>query len=169
MDALDLANYIVDKQINEGNYTNTISLQKVLYFVNARFMQLNNSPNSIFDNQIQKWKYGPVVPEVYQTYKLFGPMEITSIPASQAFFWDEEEFLDELYNEHGVEKNIIDEWINEFIDRDRFELVDLTHEHHIWKKDSDSIREGYLNISYDNNELFNEIKSNPDRFFYGDK
>lgn len=169
MDALEFANYIVDKQINEGKYTNTISLQKILYFVNARFMEYNDSPNSIFEDQVQKWKYGPVVPEVYQTYKLFGPMDITSIPASQAFFWDEEEFLNELYQKHGIEKNTIDQWINEFVNKDRFELVDLTHEHNLWKKDSDRIKEGYLNITYDNNELFNEIKSNPNRFFNGNK
>lgn len=165
MDALDLANYIVEKQIRTQEFTDAISLQKVLYFVNARFMQFRQKPVPIFNDQIQKWKYGPVVAEVYHTYKLFGPMEITSIPASQAFFWNTDDFLKELREEFGLESRYLDSWIEEFIGRPPFELVDLTHEHALWRQDEERIRGGYLEISYDLNDLLEEIQMNPLRFF----
>lgn len=167
MKAIDLANYIVSKQINEQNYTNTISLQKLLYFVNAKFMKYKNKPQAIFSDSLQKWKYGPVNPEVYKEYRMYGALEITSLPTFQSFFWDEEDFLDEINNELGIDKSLLDDWINEFVDTERFKLVDITHEHLVWKKDSRLIESGKQNIIYDYEEIYNEMMLDANKFFKG--
>jgi len=167
MNSIDVANYIVTKQIENGNLTNTISLQKIIYLVNAKFMQEKDESVPLFDDQLQKWKYGPVSPEVYHEYKLFGAMDISMLPTSQFFYWEKEDFVRELTENKGISKELLDEWIDEFTDAERFDLVDLTHEHNCWKVDSDKIKNGEQNIPYDYNEIFQEMKSNPDLFFKG--
>lgn len=168
MKAIDLANYIVSKQINEQKYTNTITLQKVLYFVNAKFMKHKNEPKSMFTDSMQKWKYGPVAPEVYREYKVYGSLDITSLPAFQSFFWDEEKFLNEVSTNLDINQSLLDNWIDEFIDIERFKLVDLTHEHLVWKKDSELIESGEQSIPYDNKEIYDEMIADTDKFFKGE-
>ena len=67
-DAVDIAEYVLWYCENELKkpITNLI-LQKMLYYVQGYYFKKYNEP--IFDNTIEAWQYGPVVPDVYFIYK----------------------------------------------------------------------------------------------------
>ena len=131
---LDVARYI----INYGNDNNcnisNLRLQKILYFVQATFYIDKNEP--CFNEEIEAWDFGPVIPEVYHEYKRYGRNEIPHIEEYIDFSKGVWEATEMAYNE-----NIIDErdreLINEVIDSSRQysanELVEITHDQSPWK------------------------------------
>ena len=79
--ALVVARYIIDR-CNEKEYAiSNLKLQKILYFVQAEFLVTLNTP--CFFEEIEAWDYGPVVPKVYQKYKMYGGGNIPSIKSIQ--------------------------------------------------------------------------------------
>jgi len=56
------------------NYIDNLKLNKILYYVQAWNLVKNGEP--LFEDEIQAWDYGPVVPEVYQIYKCCGKSPI---------------------------------------------------------------------------------------------
>lgn len=71
---LDVANYIISYCKERGFVMSNLKLQKVLYFVQAEFLVSKKSP--CFKEAIEAWAFGPVVPEVYHMYKVFGSSNI---------------------------------------------------------------------------------------------
>ena len=68
--ALDVAKYIIDKCNEKNMAIGNLKLQKVLYFVQAEFLVVKNIP--CFIEEIEAWSFGPVIPEVYREYKVYG-------------------------------------------------------------------------------------------------
>lgn len=75
--ALDIAKYIVTKCKNDGNPISNLQLQKILYYIQKEFLQSNNGEVA-FDDQIEAWQFGPVVPNVYYEFCGYGAMTILS-------------------------------------------------------------------------------------------
>lgn len=48
-----------------------LKLQKLLFYSQAVHLVLNNK-KPLFEDKIEAWMYGPVVPNVYKKYKKFG-------------------------------------------------------------------------------------------------
>lgn len=65
-----IAYAFVLKGIEEGNFVTQMKLQKMVYFAHGYHLAKYGKPlvNEIFE----AWKFGPVVPEIYQSYKLYG-------------------------------------------------------------------------------------------------
>lgn len=113
---IDVANnQFIDEGIPEG-ITN-LKLQKILYFSQAAYLAMNNTP--LFDDDIEAWKFGPVVPVIYRKYKKYLNQPISEkvpydLPDDVKIFlktiWD-------LFGKYSVS-----------------ELVDMTHSHEPWKK-----------------------------------
>lgn len=68
--ALDIAKYIIRRCHDLGKCMSNLKLQKILYFIQAEFLVSKNRP--CFCENIVAWNFGPVVPEVYQEYKVYG-------------------------------------------------------------------------------------------------
>ncbi|MBO5833821.1 MAG: SocA family protein [Alphaproteobacteria bacterium] len=100
-----------------------LRLQKILYIAQVLSLGLRNGKH-LFNAEIQAWKYGPVVPEVYQRFKFFGSDYIPEIAFGEnltSCSEDECAFIDAVAN---MTKNIKD-----------WELVGLTHrDGSAWKK-----------------------------------
>lgn len=165
---MDIANYIAKTMIEVGKPTDTITLQKTLYFIQCEYMKHIGKAVSLFDSTdpddfLMKWKFGPVYPKVYHEYNLFGSLPISSLPFTQVCTWDEDN-LGEALDEKSISLDDIDKWLFAYIEFDRFELVDMTHRHQIWLKDSEAINKGNKEIPYDLHELYEEIKTNPNFF-----
>lgn len=58
---------------NEKEITNLV-LQKILYYVQGYFFKKFDSP--AFNSSINKWPYGPVVPDAYYDYYINGAKPI---------------------------------------------------------------------------------------------
>lgn len=69
-----IAAAIVQKAINEGNPVTQMKLQKMVYF--AHGVNLAKSGAPLIKETIEAWKFGPVVPVIYQDYKLYGSSAI---------------------------------------------------------------------------------------------
>jgi uncharacterized phage-associated protein len=60
-----------------------MSLEKLTYYAQAFHLALNDEP--LFGDEVQAWKWGPVVPAVYKRYQGFGANPIFSdadVPAA---------------------------------------------------------------------------------------
>lgn len=75
--AVDVAEYIVGICIKNKNAITNMQLQKLLYCVQERFLREIGDP--AFDDSIEAWKFGPVVPTAYYRFSGFGVMPITMI------------------------------------------------------------------------------------------
>lgn len=120
-------------------------------------------PKPIISDTFVKYKFGPVVEEVYRAFSFYGPLDITSVPV-EYFYIDTEEFLDEIVRE-GLPINVLNDWIDKYITWDRYDIVQLTQSHNVWLKDRDEIVSGNLSIPYKNDEIFAEASEDYQKFF----
>lgn len=72
--AIDLAKYIVTKCTSENEPISNLQLQKILYYIQREFLQMQNVP--AFRDEIEAWQFGPVVPTVYYRFCGSGAMPI---------------------------------------------------------------------------------------------
>lgn len=158
---MDLANYIVERQVKKGNPTNTLTLQKVLYFVGCEYMRHQNSSHSLFDDSdtLMKWKFGPTFPEVYEVYSFYGSLPVSSIPFTQIFDWDVEEFQEKIELSGVIDLELLHDWIDKYVNLQKYDLVTMTLSHRNWKKDKEEIESGNY-VAYQWYELYQELTSN---------
>lgn len=117
--ALDVARYIIWYCKEEGYSISNLKLQKLLYFVQAQFLVTVGVP--AFEEEIQAWDFGPVVPEVYQYFKLWGSSEIPRITIRGAY----SRILER-------DQEIMDEILEECAPYSANALVDITHHQRPW-------------------------------------
>lgn len=106
---VDLANHTVDE-----NMTN-LRVNKMLYYAQAYSLVRFGKP--LFSEDIQAWKYGPVVPSVYHTFQRFryDPIRAVSEDYSpDVFTADEIALLLDVAREYGQYSSS--------------KLIDMTHE-----------------------------------------
>lgn len=69
-----VAKIVIQYSNNKRYSISNLKLQKILYFIQAIF--LNEYNRACFKEEIEAWTFGPVVPSVYQKYKIFGANSI---------------------------------------------------------------------------------------------
>ena len=161
-DALDVSRYIINALNNQGLSISNLKLQKLLYFVQGFFLALDDKP--CFSNRIEAWDFGPVVPDAYHEFKIFGSNSIPPIKTYFKFnnnFWDSEtiEFDESIIEDSDKYK--ISTVLNLFKNYSTTQLVNITHNQNPWKDvyntsrntliTNESIRE-YFKKRYLNNE-----------------
>ncbi len=94
----DIANHLLHIAENqyggEWDMLSNLKLQKLLYYQQGYHLAMFNEP--LFDERIEAWLYGPVVPVVYEKYKPHKANGIPSEDYSLTFATKEEE---DLFNE----------------------------------------------------------------------
>ena len=97
-----------------------IKLQRLLYFSQAAHLSLYNQ--ALFEDKIEAWRSGPVIPNVYQTFKSHGSNPLEK-PQSQHYKTvideDTEYFLEQMWEIFGKFSGIY--------------LVAIIHEHTPWQ------------------------------------
>lgn len=99
----DVASFIIDYYINneEDSITN-LQLNKLLYFAQGHYLARTETP--LFDEKIEAWKYGPVVPSIYSIYKKYGKSPITKLDkhnSSINFKKEEMQVIIDVLREYG--------------------------------------------------------------------
>src|SRR4051794_29210853 len=61
------AEYLVALSQDAGDPVTNLKLQKLLYYAQGWYLALNNDP--LFNDRIEAWPHGPVVPRVYGRFK----------------------------------------------------------------------------------------------------
>lgn len=114
--------FLVQLNQNSGDSITNLKLQKLCYYAQAWCLVLLNKP--VFDEHIEAWAHGPVVPSLYRRFKEYkwesiDPTNIKTDP----------------YNE--LEKNEIDVLLGVWAKYGGYNgtyLEDLTHNELPWKK-----------------------------------
>ena len=140
--------YFFDKT---GKEISPLRLQKTLYFVFAYWggfvakskmqkdkeINLEDYNEFLFDERIEAWVYGPVIPDVY-------------------FETDISKFYKEdLFNGMEQVKEVVDDVIDDTIKVSDFRLVDISHSDRVWKN-SFSYEEEFHNNEIDKVEIVKE-------------
>lgn len=66
-DAQEVAKFVVNECREARKPVDNLKLQKILYFVWIDYYK--KTGKRLFEDSIQAWKYGPVVPKVYTKYR----------------------------------------------------------------------------------------------------
>ena len=83
VNALDVADFIVQRCIETKQPISNLKLQKMLYF--AWIEYYNKTQERLFNDPFWAWKLGPVVYDVYLSYRVFGAMPISYVPKNDAY------------------------------------------------------------------------------------
>ena len=98
--AIDIANFFIDLANNDPDDCMTnLRLNKLLYFAQSWCLVKLNRP--LFEEDVQAWKYGPVIPSVYKKLKKYGRERIKNTVGNYSadiFSSDELEILIEVAN-----------------------------------------------------------------------
>ncbi|UPT67744.1 MAG: DUF4065 domain-containing protein [Sphingobacteriales bacterium JAD_PAG50586_3] len=120
MKANNIAGYVISLTQNnpEENLTN-LKLQKILYYLQGFHFALYKE--QLFEDEIEAWKYGPVVSEVYHTYKGYGNNSIVVPDANLNF-----DFL------NAIQKSFINKVYSYYRQFSAIKLMELTHSEEPW-------------------------------------
>lgn len=97
---IDVAKYIILFCKEHGYSISNLKLQKLLYFVQAQF--LNELGQPAFQEEIEAWDFGPVVPEAYQYFKIWGSSEIPDCEtegAREKIYLNDQRLMDDILTE----------------------------------------------------------------------
>lgn len=99
--AQDIAKWFlcsVDRE--SGDSITHLKLQKLLYYAQAWSLVLLERP--LFKEEIQAWMHGPVIPNVYDEYCVFGYNEIPMPEICPIIENKDEEVLEEVMKTYGI-------------------------------------------------------------------
>lgn len=82
-----VANFFLEQARQEGLPLTAMKLQKLVYIAYGWHLALTGK--KLFDEEIEAWKHGPVVPSLYHEFKHFRGVPITSM--SVAYDYDSDE------------------------------------------------------------------------------
>lgn len=108
----DVATYILKKKAP----ITAMKLQKLVYYSQAWSLVWDEKP--LFEEEIQAWRHGPVVPELYKAHA--GQFKLESLPCGDA---------NKLTSE---EKETVDSVLETYGDKSSQWLSDLTHMESPW-------------------------------------
>lgn len=121
--ALDIANKVIHnltKNTDAGEVVSNLKLQKMLYYVQGFHLAYFAKP--LFDEDIEAWMYGPVVPSVYDQYKANGNKGLESVGDVVQLSPEEESLFNEVLSVYGEFSAI--------------GLMNMTHAEMPWKSTS---------------------------------
>ena len=114
----DIANKILFKATDEeaGDMICNMKLQKMLYYMQGFYLAYFDRP--FFDEDIEAWTYGPVVPSVYRKYKSY---KNRGIP-----------YAGDVISLGDEENGVFDEVYRVYSQYSAIGLMNLTHQEEPW-------------------------------------
>jgi uncharacterized phage-associated protein len=118
----DVANNIILQTDTErGDAITNLKLQKLLYYLQGYHLAFFGEP--FFDNNIEAWTYGPVVPDVYHRFKENKHLAIEL---------DEQEF--KRIDFKPKVQDMFDQVMREYGKFSAIKLMEMTHNEKPWKE-----------------------------------
>lgn len=103
--SLSIANYFIKKAMQTAAELTPMKLIKLVYIANGWYLAIKKEP--LIDENVEAWKFGPVVPTVYHEFKRYYKGQIDSLyvdPAGNTPMPDDPEiihFLDRIWEVYG--------------------------------------------------------------------
>jgi uncharacterized phage-associated protein len=147
--AMEVANAFLALAQSEGVRLTNMQLQKLVYIAYGFFAAVFNE--QMFDDEIQAWSFGPVIPNLYHKLKRYGAGEV-------ATFLD----VDGQIEDNSPEMKIIESVWESYKDKSAPELSSLTHEEgtpwsKVWKKERRNTKIPHHEIKYHYEKLFKSV------------
>lgn len=103
LSCFDVAKYILSLNDSDaGDLMSNLKLQKLVYYSQGFSLALLHRP--LFNQHIEAWKHGPVIPDLYQQYKQYGsgsiPVDNLNIDFDK-FSNDEKDLLCDVFHMYG--------------------------------------------------------------------
>ena len=127
--ALSVANYFIDIAKSAGKTLTQLGLMKRVYIAHGFSLAINHKPllDYRFD-RVEAWKYGPVIPSVYHSFKQYRSTPITDLTVIME--WDEDtmepHFVTPRLNDTKAKKIVEMVW-SRYLNKTDSEMVSLTH------------------------------------------
>ena len=115
-----VANYFLEKGQEEGKPLSPMKLQKLMYFAYGWYLATTNQ--RLFNEMIEAWRYGPVIPSVYEAFRHYGNNAITE----PMLDWDTMESDTTIDDE--TTRQVLDVVWYVYSDLSAIALSNLTHE-----------------------------------------
>jgi uncharacterized phage-associated protein len=119
--AIDIARYIIAVTYENGDSITNLKLQKLLYYAQAWYM-VHHDGKRLFSDEIEAWKFGPVIRVVYIKYKRYGNGLIDK----------EEHCEDNIFGLAQCDLEFIKGFSGEFMQYTAGALVDMIHREDPW-------------------------------------
>ena len=112
--AIKVAKHFVDRANKaKVNDMTLLKLMKITYIAHGWMLGIHEK--SLFSEDVEAWKYGPVIPELYRETKQFGRSPVTHLPDEYDFEPNEDE------------ESIIKQVFDNYSAFTAGQLVELTH------------------------------------------
>ena len=99
-DALQIANWFIRRAGMEDRKLSIMSVLKLTYIAHGWHLEIRKEP--LFDNRIEAWQYGPVIPDVYRKFRTQGITVSTPYPTMEAeLHANDERFLNGIWDIYG--------------------------------------------------------------------
>lgn len=138
--ALDVANFFLSKTREDiGDSITHLKLQKLVYYAQGIYLAMKGVP--LFEDHIEAWDHGPVVPTLYRNFREYGSNPIPGTDANEAempFDESQIEILNEVYKAYGQYS--------------AWKLRAMTHDEPTWKN-------AYPNGVIDNDSMMSFFKT----------
>ncbi|AIL31966.1 hypothetical protein IX83_00270 [Basilea psittacipulmonis DSM 24701] len=100
----DVAKYFLSlcNDDESGDLISNLKIQKLVYYAQGFSLAIHNKP--LFQEKIQAWMHGPVVPDLYNKYKKYenGALPTTDLNIDfDKFSVEEKKLLDDVYDVYG--------------------------------------------------------------------
>lgn len=125
------------------NVTN-LQLQKTLYFMIREYVKENPDYKNdryiltLYDKKFEAWPYGPVIPEIYYSYKFYAGMPIQDS------------------GNYHLDYRIFDELICLILKKNIFDLVKITHRQPLWKNNKEDILNRNGKFVYELGDIYDD-------------
>lgn len=132
---MDIARFVINYCNQNGYEISNLKLQKLLYFIQADYLS-EGDDHYCFAEDIQAWNFGPVVPEVYHEFKMYGCGNIPMITNYSEIDFENWEFTRKQYDENVIrreDRERIKELLDGLADYSATTLVNVTHNQRPWK------------------------------------
>lgn len=143
MNMKDFSDYIIDVANRKNIAISNLQLQKIMFFT-LRYALKNNIytedfVNQFYDKKFLVWRYGPVVKDIYEEYKINGAEPLIETP----------KVTDNFSNAR------IENEIEKLLKVSIFKLVEASHQDEHWIENEANIYGWRSDIEYSVNDLKN--------------
>lgn len=135
MTMLNFAKHILAVAYENNLSVSNLQLQKVMYFAIREQKDNHELLSEIYNEQFYVWRYGPIVPSIYEKYCGYGSRAIIE------------------KGERNSQYSIFDNSIIKLLKENLFTLVDKSREHKFWQENEDKIVNGTSDIKYKLNDV----------------
>lgn len=98
-----VANALIEIAADRGMYLSNLKLQKLVYFAHGWYLALHNTP--LINEPVQSWRYGPVIPELYNELRHYGSAPVTKridIKETVIRGGEDYNFLEQIFAKYGM-------------------------------------------------------------------